>query len=198
MLQLAENFYITSIDKNRYWSQSKLCEKTTYNFIHYKYKVELTIAFSIIGYTEEDNIAIINFGYMVDIEKWSNREQQYCEIEDLDPQDGRSTKKYISSKEIRTIILNCIEKRLDKYLQNISPTIIIRGALSNIKANLDRYTRLNDLFLKYKYYKKELDIQKSDSLYKISVDKHDNDNVIWAYSKKQEHFDKLDSVFKNS
>jgi len=198
MLTLANNFYITSIDKNNYWSESKLHEKTTYNFRYKEYQVELTTAFSIVGYTQEDNIAIINFGYLVDIEKWSNREQRFCDIDDLDSQNGKSTKQYLDSTEARTITLKFIIKRLDNYLKNITPAIIIRGAISNIKANLLRYTKLDELFFQYNYHKVEFDITKADSLYQITVGKKDDDRLIWGYSKKKEHFDKLNDVFKNN
>jgi len=198
VLTLANNFYITSIDQNNYWSESKLHEKTTYNFRYKEYQVELTTAFTIVGYTQEDNIAIINFGYMVDIEKWSNREQRFCYIDDLDSQNGKSTKQYLNSTEARSILLKFITKRVDNYLKNITPAIIIRGAISNIKANLPRYTKLDELFFKYNYHKIEFDITKADSLYQITVGKKDDDRLIWAYSKKKEHFDKLSDVFKNT
>ncbi len=36
--------------------------------------------FAIVGYTQEDNIAIVNFGYSVDIEKWTDKEQRFSYI----------------------------------------------------------------------------------------------------------------------
>ena len=197
MLKLSPNFYITSIDNQNRWNSSKLEQEYKYNFRYKEFQVELTTMFTIIGYTQKDNIAIINFGYSVGIERWSDKAQRFCYIDDMEEEDGRVTKKYLDSQEARELILRFIEKRVDSYLFSISPAIIIRGALSDIKVNLPRYKRLDLPFFKHSYHKKEFDIKESDSLYEIAAGrKSDDDKVIWAYCKDESHFKKLEDVFK--
>ena len=72
MIQLAKDFYIVSIEKNN-WTNSRLENNTTYTFKYKNYKLELRPSFDILGYTKEDNMAILNFGYVLEMEKWSNR-----------------------------------------------------------------------------------------------------------------------------
>jgi len=197
MLKLADNFYITSINNYKGLSNRlKLIEDKEYTFVYKNYKIQLMIEFQRVGYTREDNIAIINFGYAVDIDKWSNRRQSFEWIEYLDKQDGSSTKKYFDSTDARKIVLCFIEKTIDKYLKKISPAIVIRGALSDIKINLPRYKRLDKQFIKNSYTKQELSIDKFDSLYKLTSPKEKDDKVIWAYSKKVKLLQQLADVFK--
>ena len=190
MLKLAEDFYIVSIEKDS-WNHSKIENKTTYTFRYKNYKVELSPSFQIIGHTQEDNIAIINFGYIVDIEKWSDQKQYFTYIRGLDTQNGSSTKKYLDSPEARELILRFLEKYINKYLSTIGPAIVIRGALSDIKTKLPRYARMDKLFLANGYKKRELDISKADSLYQITMTKDEADKVIWVYCKKESYFDQL-------
>ena len=75
MLKLAKDFYITSTQNNDSWKQSKLDREFTYDFRYKEFLIYLKIAFEIIGYTKEDNIAIINFGYEVDIKRWLKENQ---------------------------------------------------------------------------------------------------------------------------
>ena len=197
MLQLSKNFYITAIEPKNTWNSSLLEQEYEYTFRYKNFKIELSIQFEIIGYTKKDNIAIINFGYSVDIEKWSNKEQYFLSIEDVDSIDGKSTKKYLDSQDAREILLRFIEKRIDKYLQSVTPTIMIRGALSEIKVSIPRYKRLDTQFFNHQYHKKEFDVKSADALYKISAGiKSDEDKVIWAYSQNDTHFEKLSEVFK--
>ncbi len=199
MLKLSKEFYVTSIVKfYRYRrDNSKLNEEYIYSFKYKNFQIKLAVIFTIMGHTDEDNIAIVNFGYLVDIEKWSDREQEFCYIRDLDETDGRSTKKYLDSAEAREIILRFVEKSIDRYLRKVSPAIIIRGPLSDVKSNLPRYKRLDLLYANHGYHKKELDIKKYDSLYEISAKQGEDDKVIWAYSRKIELFDNLRKVLNN-
>ena len=197
MLKLSKDFYITSIDTKNRWNESKLNKDCEYNFRYKNFKVELKIAFEIVGYTYEDNMAVINFGYDVDIEKWSDKEQSFSYIDDLDSQNGKSTKKYLDSPEARELLVRFIERNIDKYLKTISSAIIIRGVLSDIKVNLPRYKRFDLPFSDEGYHKKEFDIKKSDSLYQICTGKKvKDDKVIWVYCKNKSHFNKLENVFK--
>ena len=198
MLTLAKDFYITSIESREYYrNESKLNKKYTHYFRYKNFRITLSVSFDIIGYTAEENIAIVNFGYDVDVERWSNRKQRFDYIQDLDSQNGKSTKKYFDSPEARDLILRFIERSIDKYLRTISPAIIIRGALSEISLNLPRYKRLDAPFFAYGYHKKAFDIKQSDALYKISAgEKGEEDKVIWVYCKKEAHFKQLDNVFK--
>ena len=195
MLKLSKEFYITSINKDYGWSNSKLNKEYKYNFRYKNFCVELAVIFSIVGYTDEDNMAIVNFGYCVDIEKWSDKKQSFCYIDDLDDEDGKSTKKYLDSAEARELILRFIEKRIDNYLRTASPAIVIRGALSEIKSNLPRYKRLDALYVNHGYHKKEFSVKQADSLYQILNNKED-DKVIWIYSRKMENFEKIEKVFR--
>ena len=197
MLKLSQDFYITSAKDRSYWNDTKLDRDYEYDFRYKEFKVELKINFKIVGYTYEDNMAIINFGYDVDVEKWSDREQGFSYIEGLDSQNGKSTKKYFNSQEARELLLRFIERKIDTYLKTVSPAIIIRGALSDIQVNLTRYKRLDAQFFKHGYHKKEFDIKNSDSLYQISSGKkEEDDKVIWVYCKNESHFKKLENVFK--
>lgn len=196
MLKLATDFYITSIENQNYFSNSKLEKGKTYRFKYKEYKIELETQFKIIGYTKEDNIAIINFGYTVDVEKWSNRLLRYEWINGLDNENGLDTKKYFDSKEARKLVLQFIEKMIDKYLKSIAPAIIIRGAHSEIKINLPRYKRFDKQFIQNGYEKKVFNIKEYDSLYQITGNKEDTDKVIWTYSKNANHFEKLLNVIE--
>jgi len=62
MLKLAKDFYITAINKRFGYRNSSLEEEYLYTFIYKEYQIELNTEFKIIGYTKEDNIAIVNFG----------------------------------------------------------------------------------------------------------------------------------------
>ena len=197
MLQLSKEFFITSIKECYKWKSSILEQEYIYTFRYKNFKIELEIQFLIMGYTKIDNMAIINFGYIVDIEKWSDREQSFSHISDLDSTDGKSTKSYLDSQEARELLIRFIERRIDKYLNTVKPAILIRGALSEIKVNLPRYKRLDKLFFNYKYHKKELDINSSNSLYEISAgEKANDDKVIWVYSQDEKNFKKLNEVIK--
>ena len=196
MLKLAKDFYITKIDRDSGYGNSSLEKEQLYTFVYKKYKVQLDMEFKIIGYTEEDNVAIINFGYIVDIKKWSNKDQNYNYIYDLDNANGKSTKKYLDSKDAREILLKFIERFIESYLNKVSPAIILRGALSEIKLNLPRYKRFDNIFCKH-YTKKEFDIDKYDSLYKICGNyKEDKNKTIWVYGKKESHLSQLEEVVK--
>jgi len=198
MLTLAKDFYITSIKNHEYYrNKPRLNKEYKYYFRYKNFQITLSVSFDIIGYTAEENIAIVNFGYDVDVEQWSNRKQRFCYIPDLDSQNGKSTKKYFDSPQARELILRFIERAIYKYLRTISPAIIIRSALSEISLNLPRYKRLDAPFFAYGYHKKTFDIKQSDALYKISAgEKGEEDKVIWVYCKKEPHFKQLDNVFK--
>ncbi len=196
MLKLANDFYITSTQNNDSWKQSNLDREFTYDFRYKEFLIYLKISFEIIGYTKEDNIAIINFGYEVDIKRWLDRKQRFFYIADLDSINGKSTKKYLDSKDARELILRFIERTLAKYLKTVSPAIMIRGALNDIKTDLPRYKKFDILFFKFGYNKKEFDIKKYNSLYQISFDQQDDDKVFWVYCKNKNHFKQLKNVFK--
>ena len=196
MLKLAKDFYITSINREYGYNKSSLEKMYLSTFIYKQYKIELDMEFKIIGYTKEDNIAIINFGYTVDIEEWSNKDQNYNSLYDLDEADGKSTKKYLDSKDAREILLRFVERFIENYINKVSPAIILRGALSEIKLNLPRYKRLDKFFCK-DYVKQEFDINKYNSLYKICGNyKADENKTIWVYAKKESHLLQLEEVVK--
>lgn len=193
MLKLTKDFFIVSIRRYK-WTKTKIEDQTTYTFLYKNYKIELTISFVILGYTKEDNVAIMNFGYDVDIEKWSNKDQDFRDIRGFNSQDGSATKKYLDSQEARELILRFIERYINKYLKKINPSIIIRGALSETRIKLPRYTRMDKQFFANNYHKKELDITTANSLYQITEEKDETDKVIWTYCKKESHFEQLQEV----
>lgn len=193
MLKLANKFYITSIKKYNVNKIDKSCE---YIFKYKNFRVILKIYFTILGFSDASNIAIVNFGYLVDVEKFSNRLMRYVFIEDLDKNDGQSTKKYFDSKETREILVKFIEKNLSNYLANSAPTLLIRGTLSDIKANLPRYKRLDIPFFKNNYKKIVLKTNIYKSLHDITPNKDDKKGkVIWAYAKDEKYFKELENVF---
>lgn len=193
MLKLAENFYITSIyESGRY----ALNSQKTYNFRYKNYCIELDIQFEMLSVTKKSNIAIINFGYTVDIREWSDREMKYIYINDLDRQDGRSTKKYFDSKQGRELVLKFIEKTILKYLKKVQPALLIRGALSDIKTNLPRYKRFDKCFLKNGYKKISIQTKDYKSLHEATFNCREKDaNTIWAYTKDKKYFKELKSVY---
>ena len=193
MLKLTEDFFIVSIEKYN-WNNTKIENKKTYTFRYKSYKIELTPSFSVLGYTKEDNIVILNFGYVVDIEKWSDKDQCFRYIRGFDNQDGSSTKKYLDSQEARELILRFLERYINRYLKNINPSIVIRGALSEIKIKLPRYARMDQQFFSNNYHKKEIDITTDDSLYQITMAKDEADKAIWVYCKKESYFEQLQEV----
>jgi hypothetical protein len=196
MLKLAKDFYITSIDYDYAWNSHVFDKEIRFCFRYKNYKVELIVSFSSRGITKEDNLPIINFGYGVTIQKWSNKAQDWQLLDDVDELNGKSTKKYFDSKEAREIVLRFVERAIQKYLKKNHPAIIIRGALSEIKLNLPRYKRLDKIFSQY-YTKKEFDINRYDSLYHLCINyKKDENKVIWAYCKKEWYFDQLNEVIK--
>ena len=197
MLKLTRDFYICSRNQ-RCWSCDVLEREIDYNFLYKKiYQIELHINFKHIGFTKEDNIAIINFGYSLDVEKFSHRSLRFEYLDDVDNENGKSTKKYFNSKKAREIVLKIIEKNIDKYLKQVSPAIIIRGALSEIKLNLPRYKRFDKIFLNHNYLKQEFDVDQYQFLYKITSNyKKDKNKTIWAYAKKRWYFKNLGNVLK--
>ena len=196
MLKLAKDFYITAYQKRKNFFQDNFLEQSyEYTFRYKEYTLDLNINFGLAGHTKEDNIAIINFGYNLDIEKWSNKKQRFQYIADVDSANGKSTKKYFDNIEAREIVLRFVEKCIDKYIKKYNPAIIVRGALSNIKINLPRYKRLDKKFFKYNYIKNVYSIDSSKSLYKICANNDDTDNKeIWVYCKKEWYFKQLDDV----
>lgn len=195
MLKLSDDFYIVCIKNRDKYKESKLNKYYIYEFRYKDYLLSLDVSFEIVGYTREDNIAILNFGYLIDIEKWSNREQRFKWIVDLDSQCGKSTKKYLDSKEAREIIFRFVERSIKKFIKFASPSIIINGTHNKIKANLPKYKRLDSCFLQYKYIKQKLNKLENKSLYEI-IEKQDDDPVIWAYYKKEHYLVQLKDVFK--
>jgi len=193
MLKLAKDFYIVRIVKNR---DNNLNKRYEYFFRYKNYRVELEVEFLIVGYTKEDNSAIVNFGYTVDIERWSNRLQRFKWINDLDNQNGKSTKKYLDSQVARELVLRFVERALKEYLKKVSPAILIRGAHSELKVNLPRYKRLDKIFFEQNYKKRELDIKEYKSLYETAYTPKKDDKVIWAYSKKDYLLDQLSEVIE--
>jgi len=190
MLKLIEDFYIISIERN--WNGSILENKTTYTFRYKNYKIELIASFIIIAYTKEDQIAIINFGYVVDIEKWSNRKQCFEHIPGLKNKNGCSTKKYLDSSEAREIILKFLERFIDKYLGQIKPSIVIRGLFTNINTKLPRYTRFDTPFFDHGYIKEEFDFTIADSLFRSVKAKEDKE--LWIYCKKESYYELLSQI----
>ena len=99
MLKLTRDFYICSRNQ-RCWDCNILEKEIEYNFLYKKiYQIRLNINFKHIGFTKEDNIAIINFGYSLDIDKFSYRSLEFESLEDVDNENGKSTKKYFDSKK---------------------------------------------------------------------------------------------------
>lgn len=192
MLKLAENFFITSVfERGRY----ALSTQKMYKFRYKNYCLELDIQFEMLSVTKKSNIAIINFGYTLDIREWSDRKMKYIYINDLDTQDGRSTKRYFDSKKGRELVLRFIEKTLLKYLKTVQPALLIRGALSDIKTNLPRYKRFDKCFLENGYKKRSIQAKDYKSLHKITSNYREKDaNIIWAYAKKKKYFKELKSV----
>jgi len=196
MLKLTKDFYITSIDYNYGWKSYIFDKEIRFCFRYKNYKVELNVSFSFIGLTKEDNLPIINFGYTVDMQKYSNKTQSWKWLDDVDSENGRSTKKYFDSKEAREIVLRFVERAIQKYLKENHPAIIIRGAMSEIKLNLPRYKRFDKIFCQY-YIKKEFDVNKYDALYQICGNSEDDENkVIWVYCKKEWYFEQLNEVLE--
>jgi len=202
MLKLAKDFYIISVFStdsfaNIYlprFKRYKYSRFYTYRFLYKNYQIVLDISFCQYGYIKDSNLAIINFGYAVYIKKWSNKKQDYYFIDDVDYESGKSTKRYLDSQEARELILRFIEKRIDKYLKRVSPPILIRGAMDEVKINLPRYKRLDKQFFKHGYIKKEFDVKRSQSLYNLITEKSDDDKEIWVYSKDEALFNRLDEV----
>ena len=190
MLKLLDDFYIT-----KYWAdcyrRQPLDVRYNHEFRYKNYKIELCSSFSVIGYTKEKNMAILNFGYSVDVRRWSNREQSFEMLYDVDEQDGKSTKKYFDSPEAREFVLRFVEKSIEKYLDNISPAIVIRGAHSKIKTKLPRYKRLDRGFLERGYTKRVININDNKMLYNITLNREDSDSEIWVYCKKESFFNEL-------
>ena len=198
MLRLSPAFYITSIETQNRWHlpQSKLNKERAYHFRYREFKITLRIAFEVVGYTSGKNMAIVNFGYEVEIERWSERKQRFYYIEGIDGQDGRSTKKYLDSKEARALMMRFVERNIARYLRRVSPAIVIRGALSKIETGLPRYRRLDKPFFECGYHKKVFAIDESDTLYRICVgEKREEDSMIWVYCKDARYFQKLENVF---
>jgi len=196
MLKLTKDFYITSIDYNYGWRDDVFSKRNRFSFRYKEYKVELIVSFSLIGFTKEDNLPIINFGYKLNIEKWSNKIQDWIWIDDVDGENGESTKKYFDSKEAREIVLRFIERAIQKYLKKNHPAIIKRGALNEIKLNLPRYKRFDKIFYQY-YIKKEFDVNQYNSLYKLCGNyKKDESKTIWVYGKKEWYFEQLNEVLE--
>ncbi len=196
MLKLLDDFFITKIKPKTGWSDSKLNQTDEYYFIYKDFLLELKIQFEIIGYTAEANIAIVNFGYILDIKKWSSRDQRHKWIEELDEQSGKSTKQYFDNVEARKLLLQFIEKSISKYLKNVKPAVVIRGAHNDIKVHLQRYQQLDKAFFENNYIKKEYDIKEVSSLYEITLAKKDDDTVVWTYSKTELFLNQLVDVFK--
>jgi hypothetical protein len=195
MLRLAKDFYIANIDKSSGYTRDPFAREYEYRFVYKKYKVELTTQFSICGYTKKDNTPIINFGYSINIERFCNRHLYYTYIDDLDRSNGKSTKKYFDSKEAREIVLKFVDRFIDRYLQDVSPCIIIRGAMSQIKTNLPRYKRFDKHFDKYNYKKTTMHISECDDLYSITYNKTVEDKEIWVYTKKRKHIKRLKDIY---
>lgn len=131
----------------------------------------MCLEFRIVGFTDYSNTAIINFGYMVYISKYSNKNMGCYYVGGIDNKSGKSTKKYFGSKKAREIVVKFIEKSLYKYLKKSKPTLIIFGALSHTEANLPRYKRLEMPFLANGYRKKILEANKYKSLHQITSKK---------------------------
>ena len=194
MLRLAKDFYITKIEK-RFNSRRYPTTEYVYHFGYKNYALELSVEFKQVGVTEEDNIAIVNFGYRLEIEKWSNRIQSFEYIYDIDTQDGKSTKIYFDSEEAREIVLKFVERSIKKHLSFSKHAIIIRGGLNGIKLSLPRYRRLDKYFFEFGYIKKEFPIDKVKALYSISGNNRDeNNNVLWVYCKKEWYFKQLNDI----
>lgn len=193
MLKLAENFYMSSI-----WVREKngLNLKKDYNFIYKNYNIILQIDFCMLAVTRKSNIAIVNFGYSVDVRKWSNRHLRYVYVDDLDEQDGRSTKKYFDDKTAREIVVRTLEKNMSNYLIKVKPCILIRGAFSDIKASLPRYKRFDKIFFENNYQKTELNTKDYESLHKVTLNKNDETcKLIWAYAKDNKNLLELRDVY---
>ncbi len=196
MLRLANDFYITSIDRSKYiFEDSLLIQSKNYTFRYKEYKIDVEIKFTIIGHIKEDTVSIVNFVYDLDIRRWSNKEQKFKYF-DLDNKNGQDTKKYFDSKEARELVLRFIERDVDKYLQKTSPAIIVRGPLSELDMKLPRFKRFDAQFEKHNYIKRELDINEYDSLYNLIYDPKEDAKVFWVYCKKESSFDKLNTAFK--
>lgn len=196
MLKLLDNFYITKIESNMRWSSSKLNRTSEYKFLYKDFWIELDVQFEILGYTAEANIAIVNFGYIIDVRKWSNRSQEYKWIDDLDKNSGKSTKQYFDNIDARKLVVRFIEKSIGKYLKNVGPAIVLRGAHNELKINLPRYHQLDKPFFDNGYYKKECDIKEFSSLYEITNSKKEDDAVMWVYSKNESYLSQLIEVFE--
>ena len=189
MLKLAKDFYLISIFKNNH---SNLKKVYYYKFMYKNYQIALNIRFYIDEYTKDSNIPIIIFTYTVYIKKWSNKYQDFYYIHDMDFSCGKSTKRYLDSREARELILRFVEKRVDKYLNLVSPSIFIRSLSSEKQIILPRYKRLDKQFFKNGYFKKEFYVDTSESFYDIVDEK--SDEVIWVYSKDEALLDRLEKL----
>lgn len=197
------NFSIRSIDKNWEYEQNKLTLERRFK---YKFMIEhtinktmheilLNISFSPNGYTTNTNILIVNFGYDVEIRKWSNRtcEFEWCQI---DSDNGKGNK-HILIPETRIIINKFVQHFMKKYLQEINPRIIYRGVLNNFKTKSKRYLDLDNVLYSFNYEKQIFLASKNKSLSDIAcVRKKKEDTKIWCYSKYTQDFKELKSVVK--
>jgi len=195
MLTLLKDFKIVSIDNDDY-KKTKLEKFKNYLFMYKKHKIELSVSFSVLGFTKKDNIAILNFGYSVNVLEWVQEKNDYeDQLLNLIPDSSR-TKEYIDSKEARELIVRFVEKSVDEYLKKVSPAIVIRGALTEEQINLQRYKRLDTFFLKYGYQKKIFTVSENKSLYSIAATKYSGAKYIWAYSKNPSYLDQLNDVMR--
>ncbi len=152
MLKLSQDLSILSIRPR--WGNSVSMYEYIYVFKYKEIFLELEVQLSKLGYSNEDKVLIINFGYSLNFYKENCKELNFELISNYGEDDGRATKEHLDGKEAREIVRRFIKKRLELYLKNIFPAIVVRGPLNDKKASLPRYQELDEAFWEYGYKKR--------------------------------------------
>lgn len=129
-------------------------DKTFSTIFHYQdFKITLNIPFRVISHTRYYYLPVVNFGYEIELSRWNPKELRYEYIREHIENDGLSTKKYISSKNIRECIKKFIFHYVKKYLKQHNPPIIIRGPLNIYKQSSERYLVIDSILQNAGYHK---------------------------------------------
>lgn len=151
-MTLTEELEIARINHSEASTKNSTRFDSYYNFIYKRFLcATLNITYKPLAYTNNYKIPLTNFGYGLSIEKWDNRKKIYNWVEETE--DGRTTAKYIDSKESRNIILKFVYKNIQHYLTNKRPPILVRGAMTPEKEKLKRYWDIDEIILRMGYEK---------------------------------------------